>query len=415
MVTTILKGSFGIICIFIFTVSITYAQQATNIIAEIRQSFQRGDYAAVINLCEQQIKNCMTSSPPNYCRFNDVMWKIYEYKGFSEYKLWEKEKNKTSLANAVSSFQKCQELYNAPTVSFNLGVFEMDLSILEKQGSDLKGIVDAWRGIVAQHSENSLKVDNQLLQNIKTFLSKVETLTITPPDSAHTPGDFAGFMVQMACDLALSADLSTDEKKIYESHRDLASKDGEKLRSNLWWSKANEKLPLFEKSSSDSMYLLIDEYLGWATKYAEQPYRKAEVFNERAKLALEMERHTQMQERADLLNKAWEWSKQAYEIHVQHNIELIDDNKNNEILQVYGEAVTRLVKYHAGETEKFTQESLELALLIGNTLVKKVRMPDGIEEYQLNFFWKGREALYYYLRGHLKSMIVVQTGGQMSI
>lgn len=372
-------------------------QDGDGILKKIKNLYHGKEYLNVVNQCEATLDDCGGPEAPNYCGYN-VMYQLHEFLGIAQYQLWKSTQHSSYLAQSINSLKTSYSFHADPDVMFNLGMRLMDLAILKGDGANLTGIEKAWKGIIGKQALAGGQVNQFLVRDILAFIEKVENLTITPPHIAATPGDFAAFMVRLACSLARESSLDETLQSHVRVHSALAEEDNKNLRGNLWWNKSKKELKKLKSNYSDSIYYEANKQLGWAHKYAKTVERKVEVLNNRAKIALKAEQAQQtIEERIQVLRDALLWIEEAYA-----HVELIEEPEVKKSVELtYGQTVTRLIitlttEYENNMSEKLN--SLEQAIQIG----KEFWLNN--EPSNLKFVWHGVEWYYFYLSQTLYSL-----------
>ncbi|MDZ7377253.1 MAG: hypothetical protein ONB13_11625 [candidate division KSB1 bacterium] len=152
---------FGLSLVFVYwitSVSIGLTQDVRTLYDKVRKEYEAGNFATVVNLCKQIIERCEQNYPDAECRYTDVMKNVYRYKGFSEFRIYTQEQNMDQLEEAINSLTKSYELYGDPEISFNYGYMQSLRAIKLKNGRDLDGLVNAWRGILGIYARDEWTV-----------------------------------------------------------------------------------------------------------------------------------------------------------------------------------------------------------------------------------------------------------------
>jgi len=370
--------------------TLIHAQNVRSLYNKVKKAHKENNFSTVVNLCKQIIERCEQNYPDAECRYTDVMKQVYQFKGFSEYKLYEKENNLERLEDAITSLIKSYELYGDPYISFNFGYMQSSLAIKKQNGRNLEGLVNAWRGILGLYANEEWTVSNDLLDKLKIFTQQSVELAITPADSAFTTGRFNGFMIQLACDLAKNRKLSKEDSTFFSIYYSRAVEDEINLRGNEWRARGFAAQKLFKENPNDSTYRIARKYLELAYRYAKSAQRQAEMLKELTKVALYMEKYGKKSQRETELQYAREKASQAYAILIEHGAD-IDRDLENEIKKVYGNAVFRLVDYYFSmATAKDRMNAFYRAKRVGDELL----VSDGNGGLIQKFEWEGYEDLY---------------------
>ncbi len=367
-----------------------WAQDVRSLYDKVRNEYEGGNFGTVVNLCKQIIERCEQNYPDAECRYTDVMKNVYRYKGFSEFKIYTQEQNMDQLEEAINSLIKSYELYGDPEISFNYGYMQSLRAIKLKNGRDLNGLVNAWRGILGLYARDEWTVSNDLLNKIKIFIQQAVEISITPADSALTTGRFTSFMIRLGCDLARKRNLSAADSVFFNVYYRRAIDDEYNLRGNEWRARGFEAEQLFKADANDSSYRVCRGYLELALRFAKSSQRKAEMLKELTKVALYMEKYGKNIRRETELQYAREKASQAYAILQEHRSDIPKDLEN-EIKKVYGNSIFRLVDYYFSiTTAKDRMNSFYHARRIGEELL----VPDGMGGLKQKFIWEGYEDLY---------------------
>ncbi|MDZ7331100.1 MAG: hypothetical protein ONB31_03930 [candidate division KSB1 bacterium] len=384
---------FGLSLVFVYwitSVSIGLTQDVRTLYDKVRKEYEAGNFATVVNLCKQIIERCEQNYPDAECRYTDVMKNVYRYKGFSEFRIYTQEQNMDQLEEAINSLTKSYELYGDPEISFNYGYMQSLRAIKLKNGRDLDGLVNAWRGILGIYARDEWTVSNDLLNKLKIFIQQAVEISITPPDSALTTGRFPSFMIRLACDLAQKRTLAREDSIFFNVYYRRAIDDEYNLRGNEWRARGFEAEQIFKANPYDSTYRICRGYLELALRFAKSTQRKAEMLKELTKVALYMEKEGRNSRRETELQYAREKASQAYTILQEHRSD-IPRELENEIKKVYGNAIFRLVDYYFSiTTSKDRMNSFLTARRIGEELL----VPDGQGGLKQKFQWEGYEDLY---------------------
>lgn len=374
----------------IFLTPHLFSQTVRSLYNQVKEAHEAQNFATVVNLCKQIISRCEQNYPDAECRYTDVMKQVYQYKGFSEYKLYLGDNNLERLEDAINSLIKSYELYGDPYISFNFGYMQSLHAIKNKNGRDLKGLVNAWRGILGLYANNEWKVSDDLLEKLKIFTQQAVDLAITPPDSAFTTGRFNGFMIRLACDLAKKRTLSIEDSLFFNIYYSRAVEDEFNLRGNEWRARGFNAEKLFKDQPNDSTYRVARKYLELAFRFAKSAQRQAEMLKELTKVALYMEKYGNRSQRETELQYAREKASQAYTILIEHGAD-IDRDLENEIKKVYGNSIFGLVDYYFSmATAKDRMNAFYRAKRVGDELL----VPDGNSGLIQKFEWEGYEDLY---------------------
>ncbi len=381
--------SFLFVLLWIITQS-AFAQDVRTLYDKVREEYESGNFATVVNLCRQIIERCEQNYPDAECRYTDVMKNVYRYKGFSEFRLYSQEQNMDQLEEAINSLIKSHELYGDPEISFNYGYMQSLRAIKLKNGRDLNGLVNGWHGILGLYARDEWKVSNDLLNKLKIYIQQAVEISITPPDSALTTGRFTSFMIRLGCDLARKRNLTPEDSLFFNVYYRRAIDDEYNLRGNEWRARGFEAEQLFKNDPDDSTYRICRGYLELALRFAKSTQRKAEMLKELTKVALYMEKYGRNSRRETELQYAREKASQAYTILQEHRADIPRDLEN-EIKKVYGNAIFRLVDYYFSiTTSKDRMNSFYHARRIGEELL----IPDGHGGLKQKFTWEGFEDLY---------------------
>ncbi|UCE07770.1 MAG: hypothetical protein JSW07_06990, partial [bacterium] len=330
---------------FIIISQILFAQDVRTLYEKVREEYESGNFATVVNLCRQIIERCEQNYPDAECRYTDVMKNVYRYKGFSEFRLYSQEQNMDQLEEAITSLIQSYELYGDPEISFNYGYMQSLRAIKLENGRDLNGLVNAWRGILGLYARDEWRVSNDLLNKLKIFIQQAVEISITPPDSALTTGRFTSFMIRLGCDLARKRNLTPEDSLFFNVYFRRAIDDEYNLRGNEWRARGFDTEQLFKNDPYDSTYRICRGYLELALRFAKSTHRKAEMLKELTKVALYMEKYGRNSRRETELQYAREKASQAYTILQEHRSDIPRDLEN-EIKKVYGNAIFRLVDYY---------------------------------------------------------------------
>ena len=372
------------------TASNLFSQDVRTLYDKVREAYQGLNFATVVNLCNQIIEQCNQDYPDAECRYTDVMKNVYRYKGFSEFKLYSEEQNIDRLEEAMNSLIKSHELYGDPEIAFNYGYMQSLRAIRIEDGRNLKGLVNAWQGILGLYARDEWKVSDDLLNKLKIFIQQAVELSITPPDSALTTGRFTSFMIRLSCDLSKRCQLSDEDKLFFTIYRRRAIDDEYNLRGNEWRARGFESEQLFKSSPDDSTYRICRGYLEVALRFARSTHRKAEMLKELTKIALFMEKYGKNTQRETELQYARDKARQAYTILREHHSD-IPKGLENEIKKVYGNAIYRLVDYYFSmATAKDRMNSFYRA----RRIVEEFLISDGHGGLKQMFKWDGYEDLY---------------------
>ena len=378
------------LAIFVILSQAAIAQDVRSLYEKVRGEYEDGNFATVVNLCKQIIDRCEQNYPDAECRYTDVMKNVYRYKGFSEFRIYSQEQNMDQLEEAINSLIKSYELYGDPEISFNYGYMQSLRAINLKNGRDLEGLVNAWRGILGLYARDEWTVSNDLLNKLKIFIQQAVEISITPPDSALTTGRFTSFMIRLGCDLARKRNLASEDSVFFSVYYRRAIDDEYNLRGNEWRARGFEAEQLFKNDPYDSTYRICRGYLELALRFAKSTQRKAEMLKELTKVALFMEKYGRNSRRETELQYAREKASQAYTILQEHRSDIPRDLEN-EIKKVYGNSIFRLVDYYFSiTTSKDRMNSFYHARRIGEELL----VPDGQGGLKQKFQWEGYEDLY---------------------
>lgn len=376
--------------LFLILSQYLFAQDVRTLYDKVREGYESGNYATVVNLCRQIIERCEQNYPDAECRYTDVMKNVYRYKGFSEFRLFSQEQNMDQLEEAINSLIKSYELYGDPEISFNYGYMQSLCAIKIKDGRNLNGLVNAWRGILGLYARDEWTVSNDLLNKLKIFIQQAVEISITPPDSALTTGRFTSFMIRLACDLSRKRNLNAEDSLFFNVYDRRAIDDEYNLRGNEWRARGFETEQLFKNDPNDSSYRVCRGYLELALRFAKSTQRKAEMLKELTKVALYMEKYGKNSRRETELQYAREKASQAHAILQEHHSDIPRDLEN-EIKKVYGNSIFRLVDYYFSiTTSKDRMNSFYQARHIGEELL----IPDGQGGLKQKFTWEGYEDLY---------------------
>jgi len=379
-----------LIALLLITTQIAFAQDVRTLYEKVRQEYESGNFATVVNLCRQIIERCEQNYPDAECRYTDVMKNVYRYKGFSEFRIFSQEQDMDQLEEAINSLIKSHELYGDPEISFNYGYMQSLRAIKLQNGRDLNGLVNAWHGILGLYARDEWQVSNDLLNKLKIFIQQSVEISITPPDSALTTGRFNSFIIRLACDLARRKNLTPADSLFFNVYYRRAIEDEFNLRGNEWRARGFEAEQLFKNDPYDSTYRICRGYLELALRFAKSTQRKAEMLKELTKVALYMEKYGRNSRRETELQYAREKASQAYTILQEHHSD-ISRGLENEIKKVYGNAIFRLVDYYFSiTTSKDRMNSFYHARRIG----EEILIPDGNGGLKQRFKWEGYEDLY---------------------
>ncbi|MCI0493870.1 hypothetical protein L0Z72_02595 [candidate division KSB1 bacterium] len=367
-----------------------FSQDVRSLYDKVRTEYESANFGTVVNLCKQIIQRCEQNYPDAECRYTDVMKNVYRYKGFSEFRIYSQEQDMDQLEEAINSLIKSYELYGDPEISFNYGYMQSSRAIKLKNGRDLNGLVNAWRGILGLYARDEWTVSNDLLNKLKIFIQQAVEISITPPDSAFTTGRFTSFMIRLGCDLARKRNLANEDSLFFNVYYRRAIDDEYNLRGNEWRARGFEAEQLFKNNPDDSTYRVCRGYLELALRFAKSTQRKAEMLKELTKVALYMEKYGKNTRRETELQYAREKASQAYTILQEHHTDIPRDLEN-EIKKVYGNSIFRLVDYYFSiTTAKDRMNSFYHARRIGEELL----VPDGQGGLKQKFSWEGYEDLY---------------------
>ena len=367
-----------------------FPQNVRTLYDKVRDAYQEGNFATVVNLCKQIIDRCEQDYPDAECRYTDVMKNVYRYKGFSEFKLYNQEQNMDQLEEGINSLIKSYELYGDPEISFNYGYMQSLRAIKLENGRNLTGLVNAWSGILGLYARDEWAVSDDLLNKLKIFIQQAVELSITPADSALTTGRFTSFMIRLACDLAQKRTLSLQDSLFVNIYYRRAIDDEFNLRGNEWRARGFETEELFKNNPNDSTYRICRGYLELALRFSKSTQRKAEMLKELTKVALYMEKYGQNSQRETELQYAREKASQAYTILQEHQVD-ISKYLENEIKKVYGNTIFRLVDYYFSmATAKDRMNSFQRARRIGEEFLISDNQGGQIQKFK----WEGYEDLY---------------------
>jgi len=387
------KHVFNFFLFLLILVSINqlvYAQNVRTLYNKVKEAHKNQQFATVVNLCKQIINRCEQNYPDAECRYTDVMKQVYQFKGFSEYRLYLKENQMDKLEDAISSLIKSYELYGDPYISFNFGYMQSLRAIKLQDGRNLLGLVNAWRGILGLYANDEWTVSNDLLDKLKIFTQQSVELAITPPDSAFTTGRFNGFMIRLACDLSKKRRLSKEDSLFFSIYYSRAVEDEYNLRGNEWRARGFNAEKLFKGQPTDSTYRVARKYLELAYRFSKSAQRQAEMLKELTKVALYMDKYGKKSQRETELQYAREKASQAYAVLIEHPAD-IDRDLEKEIKKVYGNSIFRLVDYYFSmATAKERMNAFYRAKRVGDELL----VPDKNGGLNQKFEWEGFEDLY---------------------
>ena len=384
-----IKAAYFLVFIFL-GFSTSAAQTVSNLYDQAQTAYEGKQYSRTVDLCAQIIRQCEQSYAEAECRFTDVMRNVFLYKGFSEFRLYEENKELDLLTEAINSLQKSYELYGDPNVAFYFGYMQTERAIRLKEGHKLDGLVAAWDGILGLYASQEWQLNDELIKNLKTFVKQAVELTVTPADSAMTTGRFASFMVRLACDLSGQGSLSQEDRLFFDVYRKRAEQDNFNLRGNEWRARGFSAEEDFNQRPDEFTYRTTRTNLELAFRYSKSVERQVEMLKEMTKVALYMEQNSDSRQSETELQYAREKSSQAYRLLVERRPNITME-LSNEIKKVYGNAIFRLVDYYfslADSTDRLN--AYRKARRIGEELL--VRDRDGGQKQR--FQWDGYEELY---------------------
>jgi hypothetical protein len=371
-------------------VALAQSQTVSSLYENLQETYNSGDYATTVDLCEQILNRCAESVPDVECRFTDVMKTVFHFKGYSEYQLYLKDRSITYLDGAILSLKKSYELYGDPDIAFSFGYMESLRAIEMRDGGYLDGLVNAWQGIMGLYAKNDWNVSEELVEKTRTFVDQAVELTITPPDSAMTNGLFTSFMVRLACDLAEKGFLSRQDSLFFRVYRQRAVEDEFNLRGNEWRARGFSTQRDLSSFPDDYNYRETRRNLELAFKHAKSTQRQAEMLKELTKVALFMEKEGQNIQPEAELQYAREKARQAYGLLVDRGSD-IPLSLRNEIKKVYGNSIFRLVNYYFSFADSTNRlNAYDTARRVGEELL----VPDGRGGKKQKFEWDGYEDLY---------------------
>ena len=379
-----------IIFILLFMQKPIYPQTVRTLYERVKEAHSQQDFHTVVDLCKQILTRCEQSYPDAECRYTDVMKQVYQFKGFSEYRIYVNESDLGILEDAINSLMKSYELYGDPYISFNFGYMQSLRAIKMEDGRNLEGLVNAWRGILGYYANEEWKVTDDLLEKLKLFTQQAVELAITPADSAYTTGRFTGFMIRLSCDLAKKRNLSREDSLFFNVYYSRAVEDEFNIRGNEWRARGFAAEKIFKENPTDSSYRVARRYLELALRYSKSAQRKAEMLKELTKVALFMEKYGKNIQRETELQYAREKARQAYSVLIEFGSD-IDRDLENEIKKVYGNSIFRLVDYYFSmAAAKDRLNSFYRAKRVSDEIL----VADGVGGWKQKFEWEGYEDLY---------------------
>jgi hypothetical protein len=385
-----LRRFWGILFSVVLFSTTVHAQKVADLFEQAQASYEGNQYQRTVDLCTNIIRQCEQSYAEPECRFTDVMRNVYLYKGFSEFRLYEKSQELDLLTRAINSLEKSYELYGDPNVSFYFGYMKTERAIKLLQGSNLEGLVAAWDGILGLYADQEWQLNEELIKNLKTFIKQSVELTVTPADSALTTGRFTSFMVRLACDLAETGNLSRQDRLFFDVYRKRASEDNFNLRGNEWRARGFVSEENFNNSPDEFTYRTTRTHLELALRYAKSIERQVEMLKELTKVALYMEQNSDNRNAETELHYAREKASQAYRLLIERRPN-ISIELENEIKKVYGNSIYRLVDHYfslADSTDRLN--AYYRARRVGEEILE----PDRSGGWKQKFKWDGYEELY---------------------
>jgi len=202
---------FSILFILIVLIShIAVSQEIHELLDEIKSEYKIKNYYSVVNHCREILTKC-EEYPVSECFFTNVMKSVYRYKGLAEYEIYKKELKAARLENSIESLKSSYQLYRDAEILYMHGYLIAIQSVLMRNTTNLEGLITAWKGILELYGNNSWNIDEPLIEKIKDYIKIAEKFTTSKSQTQYT-GNFARFMIIMACNLAFKGDLNQTDK-----------------------------------------------------------------------------------------------------------------------------------------------------------------------------------------------------------
>lgn len=212
-----------VIIIFSFVPHLLLAQTVYDLLDKTKIAYNDQNYYTALNLCRDILKLC-EENPESECWYTNVMKTVYRYKGLAEFEIYKKEFKINRLKSAIQSLKASYNLYRDAEILYMYGYLLAIKSILEKNTTNLDGLVKAWKGILELYGNSNWIVTQELIDKIKDYIRIVEKFSY-PKSNLNYSGRFACYMIIMACNLADKAQLSYDDKILFYNYRKKYQKD----------------------------------------------------------------------------------------------------------------------------------------------------------------------------------------------
>ena len=188
-----------------------------DLLTKVKTKFEAKKYYESLNYCQQIIDIC-NHEPESECWFTNIMRNVYRYKGLSEFEIYKNELTVKRLSSSIHSLEISYNLYCDAEILYMYGYLLAVKAILLKNTSSVKGLVTAWTGILELYGYNNWVVTKELIDNIKDYIKIADKFT-TPIPSKHYSGNFARYMILIACKLADKTQVSNEDKKFFKKYR----------------------------------------------------------------------------------------------------------------------------------------------------------------------------------------------------
>lgn len=175
----------------------SFSQSSYEVVQKIESLYNDKQYYTALNMCREILSQC-EENPSDVCWFTNFMKEVLRIKGLSEYEIYKSELSDTRLKSAIQSLEQSYELFNDPEVLYIYGYLSAYENIVLKNFTELKGLIDAWLGILELYGQNNWLISSELSQKTISYIKICERYDIEIP-SKNYHGNFARYMITTAC------------------------------------------------------------------------------------------------------------------------------------------------------------------------------------------------------------------------
>jgi len=212
--------------IFLLSLSLlsntVYSQHIPQKVEKIKQEFEDQNIIEAMKICEDVFHICKFN-PVSECYYSNLMKDVHYYYGLSHYELYKLSLETYHLDSAISYLEKSYDLFRKSDILFKIGYLKAIKSIVSFERQDLKGLVIAWQGILEIYSANEFKLDKDLIENVCDYIKVTDKFT-RPRARVRYSGEFAWYMIHMACTFIENGDLNSVDRAFINSYKEKYSK-----------------------------------------------------------------------------------------------------------------------------------------------------------------------------------------------